>query len=67
VAHKQPTLVRDEYQPPAVVEFDGGFASSASPNRGRDCAAVAAAARFDFSECSLWNWRNSSGAPYIPA
>jgi hypothetical protein len=38
VAHKQPTLVRDEYQPPAVVEFDGGFASSASPNRGRDCA-----------------------------
>ena len=38
MAHKQPTLVRDEYQPPAVVEFDGGFASSASPNRGRDCA-----------------------------
>ena len=45
MAHKQPTLVRDECQPPAVAEFDGGFASSASPNRGRDCAAVAAATR----------------------
>jgi hypothetical protein len=35
VAHKQPTLVRDECQPPAVAEFDRSFASSISPVRGR--------------------------------
>jgi len=40
VAHKQPTLVRDECQPPAVAEFDGALLHRHPPSGGDRAAAL---------------------------
>ena len=65
MAHKQPTLVRVECQPPAVAEFDGALLHRHPPVRGRPRSRRCRDA-IDLFQCSLWNWRNSGACAIHP-